>query len=88
MAQRVAGDTALDLDGMKQAVRNAIEIYENEIAGRPVETNLDDIVNRALTRAKEQVDRGQSDSLARPYGEPRRRCGVTTRSVASGTVRG
>ena len=35
MAKRVAGDKALDLDGMKQAVRNAIEIYEKEIAGRP-----------------------------------------------------
>ena len=33
MAKRVAGDKALDLDGMKQAVRNAIEIYEKEIAG-------------------------------------------------------
>jgi hypothetical protein len=64
MAKRVASDKALDLDGMKQAVRNAIEIYETEIAGRPVETNLDDIVNRALARAKEQVDRGQS-GLAR-----------------------
>ena len=32
MAKRVAGDKALDLDGMKQAVRNAIEIYEKEIA--------------------------------------------------------
>jgi len=64
MAKRVAGDKALDLDGMKQAVRNAIEIYEKEIAGRPVETNLDDIVSRALARAKEQVDKGQS-SLAR-----------------------
>jgi tetratricopeptide (TPR) repeat protein len=60
MAKRVAGDKALDLDGMKQAVRNAIEIYEKEIAGRPVQTNLDEIVGRALTRAKEQVDRGQS----------------------------
>ena len=60
MARRVAGDKALDLDGMKDAVRNAIEIYEKEIAGRPVETNLDEIVGRALARAKEQVDRGQS----------------------------
>jgi hypothetical protein len=64
MARRVAGDKALDLDGMKQAVRNAIEIYEKEIAGRPVETNLDDIVGRALVRAREQVDKGQS-ALAR-----------------------
>ncbi len=64
MAKRVAGDKALDLDGMKQAVRNAIEIYEKEIAGRPVETNLDDIVGRALARAREQVDKGQS-ALAR-----------------------
>ena len=64
MAKRVAGDKALDLEGMKQAVRNAIEIYEKEIAGRPIETNLDKIVGRALTRAKEQVDCGQS-GLAR-----------------------
>ena len=49
---------------MKQAVRNAIEIYEREIAGRPVETNLDEIVDRALARAKDQVDKGQS-ALAR-----------------------
>ena len=60
MAKRVAGDKALDLDGMKHAVRNAIEIYEREIARRPIETNLDEIVGRALTRAKEQVDKGQS----------------------------
>jgi tetratricopeptide (TPR) repeat protein len=64
MAKRVAGDRALDLDGMKQAVRNAIDIYENEIAGRPADTNFEDVVNRALVRAKEQVDRGQS-ALAR-----------------------
>src|SRR6202044_392260 len=64
MAKRVASDKALDFDGMKQAVENAIEIYAKEIAGRPVETNLDDIVGRALTRAKEQVDKGQS-ALAR-----------------------
>jgi tetratricopeptide (TPR) repeat protein len=64
MAKQVAGDKALDLDGMKQAVRNAIEIYENEIAGRPVETNLSEIVGRALASAREQVDKGQS-ALAR-----------------------
>ena len=64
MAKRVASDKALDFDGMKQAVENAIEIYAKEIAGRPVETNLDDIVGRALARAKEQVDKGQS-ALAR-----------------------
>jgi hypothetical protein len=60
MAKRIAGDKGLDFDAMKQAVLNAIEIYEKEIAGQPVETNLDDVVGRALTRAKEQVDRGQS----------------------------
>jgi tetratricopeptide (TPR) repeat protein len=64
MSKRVAGDSALDLDGMMKAVRNAIEIYEREIAGRLVETNLDDIVNRALAGAKEQIDRGRS-ALAR-----------------------
>ena len=60
MAKRVAGDQALDFDGMKKAVENAIDIYENEIAGRPVETNLDDVVGRALKSAKDQVDKGQS----------------------------
>jgi hypothetical protein len=32
MAKRIAGDKALDLEGKQQPVRNAIEIYENEIA--------------------------------------------------------
>jgi exonuclease VII small subunit len=64
MAKRVAGDRALDLEGKQRAVSNAIEIYEKEIAGRPVESNLDDIVSRALSRAREQVDKGQS-GLAR-----------------------
>ena len=44
----------------KQAVRNAIEIYENEIAGRPSETNFGAIVETALTKARAQVDKGQS----------------------------
>ncbi|HZZ26223.1 MAG TPA: tetratricopeptide repeat protein [Roseiarcus sp.] len=64
MAKRVAGDKALDFDGMKQQVQKAIEIYETEIAGRPIETNIDAAVDAALARAKEQVDRGRSD-LAR-----------------------
>src|SRR5262245_57658807 len=33
MAKRVAGDRTLDFEGMQQAVRNAIELYEKEIAG-------------------------------------------------------
>ena len=64
MARKVAGDKALDFDGKKQAVRNAIEIYENEIAGRPSETNFDAIVEMALAKARAQVDKGQS-ALAR-----------------------
>jgi tetratricopeptide (TPR) repeat protein len=60
MSKRVAHDKGLDLCGMMEAVRNAIDIYEKEIAGRPIETNLEDIVRRALARAKEQVDRGQA----------------------------
>ena len=64
MAQRVVGDKELDFDGMKQAVRNAVEIYEKEIAGRSADTNFDDIVKRALARAREQVDQGRS-GLAR-----------------------
>jgi hypothetical protein len=84
MSKRVAGDEALDLDGMMQAVRNAIEIYEKEIAGRPVETNLDEIAGRALARAKEQVDRGQSalaratlDRAARTWSAKKQNVGST-----------
>jgi tetratricopeptide (TPR) repeat protein len=64
MARRVAGDKALDFEGQKQAVRNAIEIYEKEIAGRPSETNFDALVDAALAKARAQVDKGQS-ALAR-----------------------
>jgi exonuclease VII small subunit len=64
MAGRVAADKALDFEGMKQAVRNAIDIYETEIAGGIVETNVDAIVDAALQKAKAQVDKGQS-GLAR-----------------------
>ncbi len=64
MARRVAGDKALDFEGQKQAVRNALEIYEKEIAGRPSETNFDAIVDAALAKARTQVDKGQS-ALAR-----------------------
>ncbi|MGA8169626.1 MAG: tetratricopeptide repeat protein [Methylocystis sp.] len=64
MAARVAGDRNLDLDGKKQAVRNAIEIYEKEIAGGLTQTNFGEIVDKALASAKAQVDKGQS-ALAR-----------------------
>jgi hypothetical protein len=60
MAKRVAGDKALDFDGMKQQVQRAIEIYETEIAGRPIETNIDASVDAALAKARAQVDQGQS----------------------------
>jgi hypothetical protein len=60
MAGKVAADKNLDLEGMKLAVRNAIEIYEKEIAGGIVETNIDRIVDDALKKAKAQVDKGQS----------------------------
>ena len=47
---------------MKQAVRNAIEIYEREIAGGQTQTNIDDIVDEALARARSLVDAGKSGS--------------------------
>jgi tetratricopeptide (TPR) repeat protein len=64
MASKVAGDRNLDFEGKKQAVRNAIEIYEKEIAGGLTQTNFGDIVDAALAKAKTQVDKGQS-GLAR-----------------------
>ena len=60
MAARVAADSKLDLEGMKQAVRNAIDIYEQEIAGGRTRTNLGDIVDRALANAKRLADEGKS----------------------------
>jgi tetratricopeptide (TPR) repeat protein len=64
MAKKVAGDRTLDLEGKKQAVRNAIDIYEKEIAGGPTQTNIDVIVDEALARARNLVDTGKS-GLAR-----------------------
>jgi tetratricopeptide (TPR) repeat protein len=64
MAKRVAGDRSLDFEGMKQAVRNAIDIYEKEIAGGQTQTNIDVIVDEALERARSLVNVGKS-GLAR-----------------------
>ncbi len=64
MAGRVAADPGLDLEGMKQAVRNAIEIFEKEIAGGPTRTNFGEIVDKALAHAKAQAAAGKS-GLAR-----------------------
>jgi len=64
MAGKVAADRSLDFDGMKQAVRTAIDIYEKESAGGTIQTNIDAIVDEALARARIQVDKGQS-GLAR-----------------------
>ena len=59
MAGRVAADDTLDLEGMKQAVRNAIEIYEAELAGGRTETNFGEIVDQALANAKRLADAGR-----------------------------
>src|SRR5262252_1487658 len=64
MAKRVAGDRHLDFEGMKLAVRNAIDSYEREIAARPTQTNIDVIVDEALKIARSLVDEGKS-GLAR-----------------------
>ena len=64
MAKKVAGDRNLDFEGKKQAVRNAIDIYEKEIAGGQTQTNIDAIVDEALARARSLVDVGKS-GLAR-----------------------
>ena len=64
MAGKVARDEHLDLDGMKQAVRNALDIYEKEIAGSQTQTKIGEILDGAFRKAKVQVDKGQS-GLAR-----------------------
>jgi tetratricopeptide (TPR) repeat protein len=59
-ASRIAADPNLDLEGMKRAIRTAIDIYVQEIAGGPVRTNLGDIVDHALANAKRLADEGKS----------------------------
>ena len=60
MAKKVAGDLNLDFEGKKQAVRNAIDIYQREISGSQTQTNIDAIVDQALARARLLVDVGKS----------------------------
>ncbi len=60
MAARVAADPHLDLEGMKQAVRTAISIYEEEITGGRAQTNFGGIVDQALANAKRLSDEGRS----------------------------
>src|SRR6516164_905832 len=60
MAARVAADPHLDLEGMKEAVRTAIDIYEQEISGRPTQTNLGGIVDQAIANAKRLAGEGKS----------------------------
>lgn len=76
MAGHVAASPELNIEGKMQAVRNAIEIYEREITGRPTVMSLDGIAGSALAMAKERVDRGQSrlaaEGLFRAAEEMRR----------------
>ena len=60
MAKKVAADPNLDFEGKKQAVRNAIDLYEREISGSPTQTNIDTIVDQALARSHSLVDAGKS----------------------------
>src|ERR1700730_17103920 len=60
MAKKVAGDQKLDFEGMKQAVRNAIDIYEKEIAGGQAQTNVGAVVDEPIARARSRVVRSKS----------------------------
>jgi hypothetical protein len=60
MAARIAADPHLDLEGMKQAVRTAIDIYEQEIAGGQTQTDLGSIVDQAVANAKRLAAEGKS----------------------------
>jgi len=60
MAAKVADDPNLDFEGMKQAVRNAIDLYEKEISRGRTQTNIDAIVDEALARARSLADAGKS----------------------------
>ena len=60
MAKKVAADRNLNFEGKKQAVRNAIDIYQKEISGGQTQTNIDTILDQALARARSLVDIGKS----------------------------
>jgi tetratricopeptide (TPR) repeat protein len=90
MAAHVAADPHLDLEGMKQAVRTAIDIYEQEIAGGRTQTNLGSIVDEVLANAKRLADEGKSrlartalrrtaDTLRREEEERRVSCAESVR---------
>ena len=64
MASRVDASSGLDIEGKMQAVRNAIDLYVAEIAGGTTQTNLGDIVDPALAKARSLLDQGKS-GLAR-----------------------
>ena len=76
MAAKVAWDPNLDFEGKKQAVRNAIDLYQKEISGGQTQTNIDAIVDQALARARSFVDAGKSGlaqaALRRAAGAMRR----------------
>ena len=90
MASRVASDKGLDFDGMKQAVRNAIEIYETEITGGPAQTNYRRYCRRGpgegagasrsgpVAPCSRHASQGGRGDAARRGGAPRAlRAGVT-----------
>jgi hypothetical protein len=64
MADKIARDRNLNFDGKMMAVRNAIDLYEREIAGGQRFTDCDPIVEKALVNARRLVDAGRS-GLAR-----------------------
>jgi hypothetical protein len=83
MAKKVAGDRNLDFEGKKQAVRNAIDLYQREISDGQVET----ISTRSSI--KHWQGRGRWWILAGPvWRKPRcagrpRQCVATRRNAAS-----
>jgi hypothetical protein len=83
MAKKVADDRNLDFEGKKQAVRNAIDIYQREISGSPTQTNIDAIVDEALARARSLVDAGKSASAQAALRRRRRPCVARRRNAAN-----
>ena len=85
MARKVAGDRNLDFEGKKQAVRNAIDIYEKEIAGgkpRPISTPS----SMRRWQGAALVDEGKS-ALARATLRRRpRTCVARRKSAANDTL--
>jgi hypothetical protein len=85
MAKKVAGDQNLDFEGKKQAVRNAIDLYQREISGdkhRPISTRL--LIKRWQERGRWPMPASPVWRRLRYAGRPRQ-CAARRKNAVART---